>query len=530
MRDLVQKLSFVVVAVALLTGSAVYGGLNEGATFTFDLDPAEGDQGDTELSGVGPGDTVGMQIFVQGAAALGGGVQIDLALDSEVFDVPATVAGLPSSFGGSLLEGSIALGLANDDGVGVAASFLPVRADDSAPSGDGLLATLALSVRGDIGSVSEASVGVSLIKLRSANSVDDFLNAGSVTINPSIVLPDEPMLTAVGESDLSRGLSLVGDGDVADGSRGEASLSVQFTDATGAATGGQAITWTISNNGGETAYLVSPAEVAIEAGASASIEATTDGSGSASGIFDAEGSSQSAGTSISVTATTTANNSDGESRELAAEFSVTWDVTVAAELASFTSEITIANDVVLHWSVPSQTNNLGWEVFRSVDRLVFEQVGDLIEGDGTTDEFKLYKFDDANTPQVDVLYYYLNQVDLDGTTTRSQIIEVGLGATAVLQDLLPETNELSQNFPNPFNPETTISFDLREAATVSLKIYDITGQLVRTLVQDRALSAGHYTQVWDGLNANGIKVGSGLYMYQLQAGDFIAQKKMTLLQ
>ena len=88
MRDLVHKLSFVVIAVALLTGSAVYGGLNEGATFTFDLDPAEGDQGATGQRGVEPGDTVSLQIFVQGAAALGGGVQIDLTLDSEVFDVP----------------------------------------------------------------------------------------------------------------------------------------------------------------------------------------------------------------------------------------------------------------------------------------------------------------------------------------------------------------------------------------------------------------------------------------------------------
>ena len=444
---------------------------------------------------------------------------------------PATVAGLPNSFAGSLLDETIALGLATGEGAGVAASFLPVRADDVAPSGDGLLATIALSTRGDIESVPETSVGVSLIKLRSADTEDDFTDVASLLINDVPPPVTDPQILIDSESDISVALSEVGTGDLLDGSRGEVFLFGRILQADGTPAADQTINITLSNNGGESVFshAADPA-IEIPAGVSVDLIAVTDENGSYGAVLDAEGSSQSSGTSASLIVTVTLPNSEGTDVTLTAELSATWDIAVAAELASFTSEITIANDVVLHWSVPSQTNNLGWEVFRSVDRLFFEQVGDLVAGDGTTDEFKLYKFDDVNTPQVDVLYYYLNQVDLDGTATRSQIIEVELGVTAVLQDLLPETNELSQNFPNPFNPETTISFDLRDAATVSLKIYDITGQLVRTLVQDRALSAGHYTQVWDGRNAEGIKVGSGMYMYQLHAGDFIAQKKMTLLQ
>ena len=151
-------------------------------------------------------------------------------------------------------------------------------------------------------------------------------------------------------------------------------------------------------------------------------------------------------------------------------------------------------------------------------------------GDGNSDEFKSYSFVDSNLPQVDVLYYYLNQIDLDGTTTRSQVIEVLLSPTAVADLALPTVNALRQNFPNPFNPETMISFDLSGDQVVSLTIYDMAGQAIRTLVDAQPMTAGNYKQLWDGRNDSGAKVGSGIYFYQLRAGDFVAKKKMTLLQ
>ena len=84
--------------------------------------------------------------------------------------------------------------------------------------------------------------------------------------------------------------------------------------------------------------------------------------------------------------------------------------------------------------------------------------------------------------------------------------------------------------PNPFNPETMINFDLSGDQVVSLTIYDIAGQVVRTLVDSQPMTVGSYKQMWDGRNDSGAKVGSGIYFYQLRAGDFIAKKKMTLLQ
>jgi hypothetical protein len=114
--------------------------------------------------------------------------------------------------------------------------------------------------------------------------------------------------------------------------------------------------------------------------------------------------------------------------------------------------------------------------------------------------------------------------------TRSQVVEVLLSPTAVSQQALPLVNSLKQNYPNPFNPETTISYDLSGESVVTLKIYDISGQVIRSVVNNQAMSAGQYKSVWDGRDERGVKVASGVYFYQLQTENFIAKKKMTLLQ
>lgn len=87
---------------------------------------------------------------------------------------------------------------------------------------------------------------------------------------------------------------------------------------------------------------------------------------------------------------------------------------------------------------------------------------------------------------------------------------------------------LYQNYPNPFNPETTIEYSLPEGYHVMLKIYNIAGQLVKTLINEYQ-QAGSYTIIWYGHNDVGEEVARGLYFYQLQAGDFVSTKKMVVL-
>jgi hypothetical protein len=102
---------------------------------------------------------------------------------------------------------------------------------------------------------------------------------------------------------------------------------------------------------------------------------------------------------------------------------------------------------------------------------------------------------------------------------------------------IPTTYELSQSFPNPFNPATTIRYGLPQASRVTLKIYNLLGAEVATLVENEQKAAGYHTTIWDGRNAAGKGVASGVYFIRLRAGPsassgqaFVQTRKMLLLE
>ena len=100
------------------------------------------------------------------------------------------------------------------------------------------------------------------------------------------------------------------------------------------------------------------------------------------------------------------------------------------------------------------------------------------------------------------------------------------------EKVIPQTFGLYQNYPNPFNPETRIRFDIPSTAdravTVRLVIYNVTGQLVR-VVLDEERPAGSFEITWDGNNRTGIQVPSGMYFYKMTAGEFVDTKKMLMV-
>ena len=112
------------------------------------------------------------------------------------------------------------------------------------------------------------------------------------------------------------------------------------------------------------------------------------------------------------------------------------------------------------------------------------------------------------------------------------VIETWLPATGVeektITDNLPATFQLYQNFPNPFNAHTLIKYHLQEMTKVSIKIYNLLGTGIITLI-DEVKTAGLYTIQWDGKDSNGKDVASGIYIYRMEAGKFTESKKLSLI-
>jgi len=120
----------------------------------------------------------------------------------------------------------------------------------------------------------------------------------------------------------------------------------------------------------------------------------------------------------------------------------------------------------------------------------------------------------------------LRVLDVAGNATTCDPVYTTISADA------PQSFDLVQNYPNPFNPTTTIRFaipsELEGAANVTLKIYDLSGREVKTLINE-AMTPGEYSVDWDATNNRGDKVAGGVYLYRLVAGDYTATKKMTLI-
>jgi hypothetical protein len=195
---------------------------------------------------------------------------------------------------------------------------------------------------------------------------------------------------------------------------------------------------------------------------------------------------------------------------------------LSVQLASMTAT-TLATGVQLDWTTVSETNNLGFYVERRVQNAgAYATVSDLIPGAGTSLEQHHYEWTD--TKVTDGKYNYrLRLVDLSGTTTYSNAIAVTVSGVTGVNGSLPAEFALEQNYPNPFNPTTIISYQLPAASYVTLKVYDMLGQEVATLVNG-ALDAGYKSVQFSAAN-----LPSGIYTYRLTAGTFVEVKKSLLL-
>ncbi|MFH1011636.1 MAG: T9SS type A sorting domain-containing protein [bacterium] len=198
----------------------------------------------------------------------------------------------------------------------------------------------------------------------------------------------------------------------------------------------------------------------------------------------------------------------------------TFDWPLPAELTSFEARAS-GNGIVLTWRSASESDVSYWEIERrtagSSAYAGLAQVSAANTPSGHT-----YTYADLSVQHGMVYEYRLVDVDINGVRTvhddvvRSASISTSGGA------LLSEYR-LADNYPNPFNPETHIAFTLPQADEVSLKVFDITGKVVATLVEG-SLAAGEHRATFRGDN-----LASGLYFYTLTAGSFSQTKKMILM-
>ncbi|MBK7866197.1 MAG: T9SS type A sorting domain-containing protein [Ignavibacteriales bacterium] len=189
------------------------------------------------------------------------------------------------------------------------------------------------------------------------------------------------------------------------------------------------------------------------------------------------------------------------------------------ELASFTANVSVGL-VTLNWMTATELNNRAFEVERKTTG-DWAKIGE-VAGNGTTTSSTFYSFEDRTLLNGKVSYR-LKQIDLDGSFSYSNPIDVVINSNVVEGESNPTVYNLEQNYPNPFNPSTVIRFAIPVAGEVSLSVYNTLGQKVAQLLNSTMPAGYHQVE----FNANDIP--SGLYMYEVKAGEFTSTKKMLLL-
>ena len=158
-----------------------------------------------------------------------------------------------------------------------------------------------------------------------------------------------------------------------------------------------------------------------------------------------------------------------------------------------------------------------------------------LDESATADFADFQRIETADTTYLDTdyevgvtAYYRLSAYDHAGNLSE---YSTPIDVTVMWTDLgiaIPDEFALHQNYPNPFNPVTTLRYDLPENSLVNITIYDMLGRKVRTILNQQQ-DPGYKSLIWDATNDYGKPLSAGMYLYQIQAGEYISTKKMVLL-
>ncbi|MCD6329376.1 MAG: T9SS type A sorting domain-containing protein [Candidatus Cloacimonetes bacterium] len=209
------------------------------------------------------------------------------------------------------------------------------------------------------------------------------------------------------------------------------------------------------------------------------------------------------------------------------------DPTLPVVLSTFTAQY-LNNTPTLYWTTQSETDNMGWFVYRNQveDFTSATKVSNIIEGHGTTTEQQYYIYEDMIAdPQVgDIYYYWLESIDYSGQVNHYD--KVAIFSISDHHDpnhglvTVPQQFGLLQNEPNPVISSTMISFNLHETAQVDVSIYNMEGQLVKSLFSGVASSK---TMEWNGKDEYGRELTPGVYFYNLIVNGKTEETKKLII-
>jgi len=203
--------------------------------------------------------------------------------------------------------------------------------------------------------------------------------------------------------------------------------------------------------------------------------------------------------------------------------------TLPVVLTSFTATLMVQGKVRLDWVTQSETNLSGFRVLRNTVTEVSTAiaVSSLIAAANTSSTV-VYSFIDSEVPGNGIYYYWLQIEDLDGGISYSAALTVQVTNGENPDIVIPKITALLDPFPNPFNPSVTIPFDLAVDGRVTLKIYNLKGQLIRDLLDENRPAASHRV-LWDGKDNKMHNVSTGTYIILMNAPNYRSSHKISLL-
>jgi hypothetical protein len=204
---------------------------------------------------------------------------------------------------------------------------------------------------------------------------------------------------------------------------------------------------------------------------------------------------------------------------------VVFEASLPVGLSSFTARLE-GQAIILKWSTESETDNLGFTLERAEGNGAWKpiasyQTSDALKGQSNKSTTTNYTWTDAKVSTGSEYSYRLSDVNTAGVVTMHSPITVTMTA-------LPQSTEMLNAYPNPFNPETSIQYDLHQDSQVTMTVYDMLGRQVKTLI-DKQQAAGSYDVIWNGTDASGAQAASGAYIVRMETAEVTQTQKVLLL-